>query len=394
MPQKEKWNRKSILNLDELGHVKEALELNASRHQELTGQDYDMMRPIRETPLSVFFDKSANSFESMRLNPNLPKIWNQRYGVRIGEMAKNNPGGNLQETVNVPNSLSVLKIADEIIEGAEPWSDWKQYSRLIQMDSPKVNVPITKYTDTVGGAAADTMAIFKEGGTGKAPAIGGKTEPVELDCSGTNNSYRGTIGVQRNDVKDNNFLAVEQPLKNAGNTFYYNIGKDIIDQLIADTTTNTGTKADLDFASSVHAEFEALSNVIRSKFPGSQRNRADTMFINPADAHTAVATSTGASGSYPFISRFILGPSDNTDVVNNSGLAASLGLKNVWETPQITAGTVIITKRDVAQVVGLREDLTLENFDLTTGGLYETDLVVRYDKKEAHENGAFKITSF
>ena len=393
MPAKEKWTRQSILNLDELAHVQEALMVNA-KARENSGEKYDIWRPIRETPLSVFFDKAEHSFENMKLNPNLPKIWASRYGVRIGEMAQGNPGGNLRETVNVPNSLSVLKIADEIIEGAEPWSDWKQYSRLIQMDTPKVNVPITKYTDTVGGAAADTMAIFAEGGVGKAPTIGGKSEPVELDCSGTNNSYRGTIEVQRNDVKDNNFLAVEQPLKNAGNMFYFNIGKDIISQLIADTTVNTDTRANLDLGTSVHSEFEALSNVIRSKFPGTQRNRADTMFIHPGDAFQAVATSTGASGSYPFLSRFILGPTDNTDVVNNSGLAAALGLKNVWETPQITEGTIMITKRDVAQVVGLREDLTLENFDLTTGGLYETDLVVRYDKKEAHEDGAYKITTF
>ncbi len=54
----------------------------------------------------------------------------------------------------------------------------------------------------------------------------------------------------------------------------------------------------------------------------------------------------------------------------------------------------MITKRDIAQVVGLREDLTIENFDLSVGGLYESDLVVRIDVQQAHEEGAFKITSF
>lgn len=175
---------------------------------------------------------------------------------------------------------------------------------------------------------------------------------------------------------------------------YFLVGKRQIDNLIATTTTNTDTKANLDLATSIHSEFEALSNVIRSRFPGTQRNRADTMFINPADAFLSVATSTGASGSYPFLSRFILGPTDNKDVVNNSGLASSLGLKNVWETPQIPEGTVLITKRDVAQVTGLREDLTLENFDLTVGGLYNTDLVIRFDVQQAFEDGAFKITAF
>lgn len=391
----EKHTRSSILALDEMKHIKEALTLGAEAVQ-APGRPLDIWRPIRETPLSAFFDKSQGAMEQMRLNPNLANIWHSQYGIRIGDIAQSNPyigGRGLKETIAVPNTLSILKIADEIIEGAEPWSDWKQYSRLIDMDTPKVNVPKTKYTDTVGGQTADNINIFAESG-GKPPVIGGKVEPIELDCSNTKNSFRGTIQVERNDVKDNNFLAVEQPLKNAGNMLYFLVGNRIINDLVTTTTTNTDTKANLDLATPVHAEFEALSRVIRSLFPGSQRNRADTMFINPADAFLSIATSTGASGSYPFLSRFILGPTDNKDVVNNSGLASSLGLKNVWETPQIPEGTVMITKRDVAQVVGLREDLTLENFDLTVGGLYNTDLVIRFDVQQAFEDGAYKITAF
>jgi len=393
----EKVTRQSLMDLPEMAHIREALNLGAEANRQI-GRPMDTWRPIRETPLSAFFDKSQGSLENMRLNPNLNEIWFRQYGIRIGDYAKTNPyiGGHaLQETVAVPNTLSILKIADEIIEGAEPWSDWKQYDRLIDMDTPKVNVPRTQYTDTVGGSKTDnpTINIFAEAG-GKPPVIGGKVEPIELDCSNTKNSFRGTIQVERNDVKDNNFLAVEQPLKNAGNMIYFLVGKRQIDNLIATTTNNTDTKANLDLATPVQSEFEALSNVIRSRFPGTQRNRADTMFINPADAFLAIATSTGASGSYPFLSRFILGPTDNKDVVNNSGLASSLGLKNVWETPQIAEGTVMITKRDVAQVTGLREDLTLENFDLTVGGLYNTDLVIRFDVQQAFEDGAFKITAF
>lgn len=380
--------------LPELAHIREALQLGAEATQQI-GRPMDIWRPIRETPLSAFFDKSPGSMENMKLNPNLPTIWHRAFGIRIGEIAKTNPyigGMPLRETVSVPNTLSILKIADEIIEGAEPWSDWKQYSRLIDMDTPKVNVPKTKYTDQVGGALADNISIFAEAG-GKPPVIGGKMEPIELDCSNTKNSFRGTIQVERNDVKDNNFLAVEQPLKNAGNMYYYLAGKRVVDSLIASTTVNTATKATLDLPTPVHAEFEALSNVIRSKFPGTQRNRADTMFIHPADAYRSVSNA-GTAGNYPFLSRFLLGPTDNKDVVNNSGLASALGLKNVWETPQITEGIVMITKRDVAQVVGLREDLTLENFDLTVGGLYNTDIVIRFDVKESFQDGAFKITAF
>ena len=394
---KPKHNRSTILALKEMAHVQEALVASAEAQQR-QGKPFDLFRPIRETPLSVFFDKSEGAFSEGRLNPNLPTIWKHRYGIRIGDEAKGNMrvgGKELKETVSVPNSLSALKIADEILEGAEPWSDWKQYSRLIDMEAPKVNVPLTKYTDTVGGSPGDQkgLDIYKEAG-GTPPAIGGKVTTVELDTSGTNNSFRGTIAVNRNDVKDNNFLSVEQSLKNAGNEFYFMVGKKVIDVFVDSTVVPTATKAALANTTPVQEELEALVEVIRSRFPGTQRNRADTMFMHPSDAAKTVKTaSTG--GFYPFFSRFELGPTDDTDVINNSGLAQSLGLRNVWETPQIDAGTVIITKRDIAGVVGLREDLTIENFDLSVGGLYESDLVIRIDVQEAHSDvGAFKITSF
>ena len=398
MTSKDKHNRQSILALPEMAHIREALLVGAEVSRN-SGKEMDVFRPIRETPMSVFFDRHAtNGFEEGKLNPNLDKVWFSKYGIRIGDMAKTNPsigGVALRETVSVPNTLSALKIADEILEGAEPWSDWKQYFRMIDMDTPKVNVPITKYTDTVGGAvgAQKGIEIYTEAG-GAPPPIGGKVTTVELDTSGTNNSYRGTLSVNRNDVKDNNFLSVEQSLKNAGNEFYYMVGEKLIRTLTADAGVPTDTKANLALATPVQAEFEALVNVVRGIFPGTQRNRADTMFINPTDAMTAVRNA-GTNGEWPFLSRFIVGPTDNTDVVNNSGLAAALGLRNVWETPQIPVGTVLVVKRDIAQVVGLREDLTIENFDLSVGGLYESDLLIRFDAKPAHADvGAYKITAF
>ena len=398
MTAKTKWTRGTILALEEMSHIREALQLGAEAgtHQ---GKEFDVMRPIRETPLSVFYDKAdPRSFENERLNPNLPAIWFNRYGIRIGEMARTNPyiaGKQMQETVSIPNTLSALKIADEILEGAEPYSDWKQYARLIEMDTPKVNVPLTKYTDTVGGSTTDQkgLEIYSEGG-GTPPAIGGKVTTVELDTSGTNNSFRGTIAVNRNDVKDNNFLSVEQSLKNAGNEFYFMVGEKIIRTLVDSASPPTATSSALAGATPEHLEFQALIEVIRGRFPGLQRNRADTMFINPQDAATSIKNA-GTNGTWPLLSRFIVGPTDNTDVVNNSGLAAALGLRNVWETPQIAVGKVLVTKRDIAEVVGLREDLTIENFDLSVGGIYESDLLIRIHIKEAHADvGAFNITAF
>lgn len=390
-----KVNRTSLLLSEEFSHIREALEFGAdARHQ--AGDQWNLWKPIRETPLSAFFAKEEGSMMNMRGNPNLPALWFHEYGIRIGDYAKTNNsigGRKLQEAVAIPTTLSILKIADEIIEGAEPWSDWKQYTRLVNMETPKVNVPITNYTQQVGGKTTDTIQIYKESGA-KPPVIGGIMQPVALDCSGTKNSFRGTIQVQRNDVKDNNFLAVEQPLKNAGNLFYYLIGSQLI-STINTNATNTGTMASLKLSSgSTAQEFESISNVIRNQFPGSQRNTADTMFIHPQDAWTLIATAGSGGQGWPLVNRLILGPMEEKDVINDSFLASSLGLRNVWETPQQTQGTVTITKRDIASVTGLREDLTLENFDLTVGGLYNTDLVVRFDSEFAVAAGSYTITSY
>ncbi len=147
----------------------------------------------------------------------------------------------------------------------------------------------------------------------------------------------------------------------------------------------------------LHEHSALIGNANRVIFPKKFILKAIDLLLHTSNARetwNTIAKSTGASGSYLFLDKRILRGDNDSDVVNNSGLAAALGLKNVFETPQIAAGTVMITKRDVAQVVGLREDLTIENYDMTVGGLYDSDLVIRFDVQEGDENGAYKITSF
>jgi hypothetical protein len=387
----DKLNREALLFQSEFDPIREALEKRQSTIFANTGKQTDLYYPIRATRLALFFDrKNEKALRETIDNPNLPAIWFHKFGVRIGEYA----GHSTKETTVVPNSLSTLKIADSVIEGAEPWSDWKQYSRSLEMDAPKQNVPKTRYTDNVPGASGTIEEFAESGVTAGATPIGGKIDTIELDCSGTNNSYRAGIMVSRNDVKDNNFLAVEQAYKNAGNQLYFLCGKRIIDKLVADTTTNTDDRDNLDLSTPDQKYLEALIKVIRGTFKGTQRNTADSMFIHPDDASEVIRTAHADGGPWPFLDKRVLRQDNDSDVVNNSGLAAALGLRNVWETPQISSGTVMITKRDVAQVVGIREDLTIENLDQLPGGKYNSELVLRFDVKEADENGAYKITNF
>lgn len=374
-------SRNLIFNSEEFTPVKEAL----IQANQMRGGKWNPTLPLRMIPLQGFFAKSSHSMDNMEMNPDIDRIMHEQFGVHIGSYAK----GSNQEATQIPSNLVTLKIADIVIEGAEPYSQWKEYIRVVDMPSPTFNVPKDKYSDWLGFDNFDRFQAVD----GEPVDMGGRSQTVALNCEDNNGYYRAKLGIKRNDIRDNKFLAVEQNLKNAGAVWYYGLGKKIIDTYITNTTTNTDTLANLDLGTPVHAELEALVNVIRNKFPGTQLNRADTAFFHPADAYQTVVKSTGASGIYPFLDNRMLAPNDE-DVINNSGMAKALGLKRVWETPQSTENTVMVIKRDISHVFGLYQDLEIEDFNMEVSGLTNSALSMRFDIKEAHEDGAFKITSY
>jgi len=378
-------SRQMIFHSEEFEPMREAL-LNANQMRMQAGMPgWNPLGPIRLLPFQALFKyKEKGALEDEIMNPDLARIMHEKFNVHIGDYSKSN----MQETVSIPSTLVALKVADMVIEGAEPYSQWKEYARVVPMPTPFFNVPKDKYTDWLG---YNDITQFRA--TDADPKdMGGQAQSVALNCEDNNGYYRAKVGIRRNDIRDNKFLAVEQNLKNAGAAWYFALGKFILDQYVTDAT-NTGTMASLKLATSIHAELEALVNVIRKQFPGTQLNRADTMFMHPTDAYGTVVKSTGAGGIYPFLDNRMLAPNDE-DVINNSGMAKALGLKRVFETPQATAGKVIVVKRDIGEVFGLYQDLEIENFDMRVSGLTDAALSMRFDMKLAHTNGIYVITSY
>ena len=73
---------------------------------------------------------------------------------------------------------------------------------LLQMEQFSENLyDSTSYVNQMGRISTDSINIFKESVTN--PNHSGKMISVALDCSNTLNSFRGTISVKRNNVKDN-----------------------------------------------------------------------------------------------------------------------------------------------------------------------------------------------
>lgn len=377
-------SRAKIFKSEEFAPLRE----NLMYANEMRGGDWNPLMPVRALPFQLFFKhKEKKALQESIINPDLPQIMFSEFGVRMGEYAKS-PGKGLAEAVSIPATLVALKIADMVIEGAEPYSQWKEYIRVVDMPTPLFNVPIDKYTDWVGHDDFETYRATD----GEPIDMGGETTPVQLNTEDNNGYYRAKVGIRRNDIRDNKFLAVEQNLKNAGAAWYFGLGKKIIDFYVANAT-NTNTRALLDLSPSIHSQLEALVNVIRNQFPGTQLNRADTAFFHPSNAFETVVQSTGSSGIYPFLDNRMLAPNDE-DVINNSGLAKALGLKRAFETPQATDNTVVIIKRDIGAVLGLHQDLEIENFDMKVSGLTDSALSMRLDLKVAHQAGMFTITTY
>ena len=368
--------------MDETATLKEAL-LQANNLRMQNGMQFNPTLPIRMIPFQAYFDKTDNHpMENDAINPELPRILHERFGVHIGDYSLN------RETVQIPSNLVNLKIADMVIEGAEPYSQWKEYIRVVDMPTPLFNVPVDKYSDWLGFDDFDRFKAVD----GEPVDMGGKSRAVPLNTENDNGYYRAKLGIKRNDIRDNKFLAVEQNLKNAGAVWYYGLGKKIIDTYVTNAV-NTGTRASLELTTSVHSQLESLVNVIRNQFPGTLLNRADTAFFHPSNAFETVVTSTGASGIYPFLDNRMLAPQDQ-DVINNSGLSKALGLKRAWETPQATDNTVVIVKRDISHIFGLYQDLEIEDFDMTVSGITNSALSMRFDIQKAHDEGLFTITAF
>ena len=264
-------SRAKIWNSPEFSPLKENLMYAASQRS----GDWNPMLPIRALPFSVFFKRNEKkALAETIMNPDLPQIMFSEFGVRVGEYAKGRPGG-LAEAVSIPKTLVALKVADTVIEGAEPYSQWKEYVRVIDMPTPLFNVPIDKYTDWTGHDDFESYRATEGGPLD----MGGQSIAVALNCEDNNGYYRAKVGVRRNDIRDNKFLSVEQNLKNAGAAWYFGLGKKIIDFYVANAT-NTDTRVMLELAIPIHSELEALVNVIRARFPSNQLNRADTAFIN------------------------------------------------------------------------------------------------------------------
>ncbi len=289
----------------------------------------------------------------------------------------------IRETLSITTALAQLKVADLVIEGAEPYGFWKSVWRVEQMDQPKLNIPLSSSADLFGN-----LEDIKGTDQSLPKVEGGKVTSLAFDTSGDAGYYRLAAQVKRNWLRDNNFRAIELHLKQVGEAWYYNVGKYLWNQHSTAQTT-TGTKASL-YGSSA-TRLQALINVIESQIPNS-RFTPDSMIIHPTDAYNTKVEQWGTGGPIPLISSLYF----DKDHANGTepGFAQLLNINAVWRTPWASQGTVLVYQKDKNFIIGLRQDLEFEDFGDTLMGLQGAVTSMRFDKQMAFVNSGYKVTSY
>lgn len=289
----------------------------------------------------------------------------------------------IKETLSISSGLAQVKVADIVLEGAEPFGFWKQVWRVEQMDTPKLSIPKSSSSDLI-----PYLADLKyTDGTGK-KIEGGSIGSIDFDCADDKGYYAVAAQVKRNWLRDNNFRALEVHLRQLGEAWYYRIGEYLFQRQAALITTYTDTKANLDGASNTN--LEAIINVLESKIPG-QRYTADTVIMNPTDAYSTKVQQWGTAGPIPLLSSQYFDRQGTN--VSSIGLANLLGVNNVWVTPWATAGTILAFSKDKNFIVGLRQDLEFEDWNDTLKGLVGSATSMRFDQQLGYEAAGYKITS-
>ncbi len=126
----------------------------------------------------------------------------------------------LKESVFIDAALVNLKIMADVLKGSETFVDWRTMARIIEMDVPKVEIPITDRTD---------FRFDRAGQETRAPKMGGQIPTASLDATGEGGLFRGEITIPRSWLRDANYPALEDTLESAGEAVAVTVEKDVND---------------------------------------------------------------------------------------------------------------------------------------------------------------------
>lgn len=277
--------------------------------------------------------------------------------------------------VSVDAGLVAVRLLDAVIQGAVYADIWRQMARVEPMDAPKVECSLI---------SPDDFMISKGRRGVQARTTGGGFDRVELDCSEDRGLYRVDLNMSRTWLRDNGPGKLNEALNAAGQQLSLQLSKDImakyetdVDASMTDTVTNWGGSAT--------AHYEALikgGSLIRKL---GMQPRA--VMINSDEENDLLR-------SDKFISQLYERAALALPLPETQGVIGYIygRMCPVISTPAVTAAKMTIAAIDKAVIMGVRQDVQIDNYTDIRQGLegavisFQADLKSGKDAKGVSAN--------
>jgi hypothetical protein len=269
----------------------------------------------------------------------------------------------LSEIVNVSPNLVQQKVLADVLHGAEHNKAWKDWVKIAEMDEPKDSVPTI---------SEDDFIIVEGAMSTKARYAGGKFGSVSLDCSEDKGLHRVVLGIKKTWIKDSKWNAIQEAVTVAGAAMYKHVASDLCTKL---GSAAGGTESfDTDLYKTI---VKAISTNKSAGFP------PDAILINPAQEATLMAMDK-------FISVEMLGRVGK--LAEKGEIGYFYGNIPVYSTSVCGANPIVYsTQKGV--VMGLRQDLQIEDYDDPIEGLEGAVLTMRFDLATAFSAAIRKVAT-
>jgi len=269
----------------------------------------------------------------------------------------------LSEIVNVSPSLVQQKVLADVLHGAEHNKAWKDWVKIYEMDEPKDSVPTISEDDF----------IIVEGAAGaKAREAGGKFGSVALDVSEDRGLHKVVLGIKKTWIKDSKWNAIQEAVTVAGAAMYKHVASDVCSKL---GSAAGGTESfDTDLYKTM---VKAISTLKSNGFT------PDAILINPGQEATLMAMDK-------FISVEMLGRVGK--LAEKGEIGYFYGNIPVYST-SVMGSNPIVYNTQKGVVLGLRQDLQIEDYDDPIEGLEGAVLTMRFDLATAFSAAIRKVAT-
>lgn len=268
-----------------------------------------------------------------------------------------------EATVAVDAGLIAVKVLDDVIVGAEDTAVWRDIARVEEMTTPKLEVPLI---------TPDDFKVYKGRGEGPARAAGGGFDRIELDCSEDNGMYRVELGLGKSWLRDYGARRLGEALRQAGAALSLQVAKDIMAKYETDVDTNmTDTVAN--WGNDAYKALIKGGSLIRAK--GMSPTVA---IVNPDEEYDVLILDYFIQQDYARVAHAL--PIEEGVIGYLYGRACP-----IISTRAATAASMTIAAKEKACVIGVRQDIQIEDFNDVRDGLEGAVITFQADVKSGKD---------